>query len=347
MHFGRKFSKGWTQLTRSSHTFQFEELSQWPPQNNTSPMKKESSQKSSTRKRKVRFISAPPNVRLCSRIEEPIWYEEKDFVAFELENRKTISLLTKHKLSELHPEKYCIDGLEFRISKPLTRIHHFRGKLLRQTILMQQHLQKCEGKQDSERLKEISQLFSKSASYRAQMKAAIFHALAAWAASEEQKIRKIKLECFSSVNVSSWTKCFSVAVSATEGSNYMLFSTSITLLTSFLRWISSFPSEKLFAIMLCSVLKGEIIAFGVESPFALEATWRTALQWLLAREGAFDLYTDRSNVLQCMKNLAKGGCYHYYFISFRCFRLSSSFVLPMMPRRCRVARWREIIRSAL
>lgn len=142
-------------------------------------MKKKLRQRSDLAKKQVSFSPSPPTIRLCMRIKEPVWYQEKDFAAFELENRKTISLLTKHELCELDPEAYCIEGLEFRISTSIRRNHRIREKLIRKTILMQQHLQKRRGNDDPERLKEISQLFSKSASYRAQIKAAMFHVLAA------------------------------------------------------------------------------------------------------------------------------------------------------------------------
>jgi hypothetical protein len=143
-------------------------------------MKKRSRIRTSHGEKRVRFSSAPPNIRLCLRIEEPIWYQEKDFAAFERENRKTISLLKKYKLSELDAELYCIDGLEFLMSKSLKKRtnNRFRDNLIRQTILRHHQLQKCHGKYDPELLKDISQLFSGSASYRAQIKAAIYHVLA-------------------------------------------------------------------------------------------------------------------------------------------------------------------------
>jgi hypothetical protein len=114
------------------------------------------------------------------RIEEPIWYQEKDFAAFERENRRTISLLKRYKLCDLDAELYCIDGLEFLMSKSLNKRSNsrFREKQIRQTILRQHQLQKCHGNYDPELLKDISQLFSCSASYRAQIKAAIYHVLA-------------------------------------------------------------------------------------------------------------------------------------------------------------------------
>ena len=101
------------------------------------------------------------------------WYQEKDYLYFENDNRLTVLALRKARgdLRMLDPRRYTVTGLE----KMLTRQQMVHRKLqtVRHVQTVVEAQRQSSGQQDEEQLKAISQMLSKQTIQRAHLRAAL------------------------------------------------------------------------------------------------------------------------------------------------------------------------------
>lgn len=134
-------------------------------------------------KKSVRFGNATTVAVRPSLTEEEtsrLWYKKPDYVDMDRARRETIYALNQANgnVTALDPNEHCLTGLEETLSMKQVLSKRLRALHYNRLILEQQHLERttscCSSQQHHhQELSAISQMFSRQASKRAQLRAVL------------------------------------------------------------------------------------------------------------------------------------------------------------------------------
>lgn len=108
------------------------------------------------------------------------WIQPIEYKLIETKRRETIRAWSnvEGNVSRLDCEEHCLTGLEQILTPQQTLARKFTNLKCRRLLLEEQRLQKCNGFYDPERLKQLSQLFSRQTAHRAHLRAVLDQTMA-------------------------------------------------------------------------------------------------------------------------------------------------------------------------